>query len=248
MHSVKALLLLVYAGLSINLISCSSTEKNSDNPEIAFKYAEEFDQAERYDEAVKKYTEVKNKFPYSQFATKSELAIADVHFKDESFVEAQLAYQTFKELHPKHPEMDYIDYRIGLSFFKQLPETSDKDLSISEEVLKSFNAFIERHPSSKYINEINEKKFTTIKMLAEKEDYIGHFYFIRKIYDSSIKRYEGLINKYPESPLVEKALARLIIANDKIGKKNKSIEYFELLKEKYPKSKELDSARKVIQE
>ena len=62
---------------------CASNERNANTPEGAFAIAEEYDKSERYEESIRRYTEVKNKFPYSNFAAKAELAIAD-HGDDSS--------------------------------------------------------------------------------------------------------------------------------------------------------------------
>lgn len=244
MRSVK---ITIFSGLLLTFVACSTMEKNSDTPEGAFQIAEEFDKAERFDEAVRRYTDVKNKFPYSQYAAKAELAIADVHFKDESYVEAQVSYQGFKDLHPKHPQLAYVNYKLAMSFFMQLPSSSDKDLSISDEVLKNINEFLVKYPESEYAKDMQEKRTKTLNMLAEKEDYIGYFYFRRKMFDSAISRYEGLLKKYPESQFSERAISKIVIASEKIGNKEKASQYFNLLKQKYPNSKEIDVARKVLE-
>ncbi len=119
-------------------------DRKSDTPEGAYAIAEEFDKDERYEEAIRRYTEVKNKFPYSNFATKAELAIADVYYKQESYPEAQVSYQAFRELHPKSPQADYVVYRIGLSYFQQLPTTLDRDLTVAREAISNFDDLIKR--------------------------------------------------------------------------------------------------------
>src|SRR5690606_33276577 len=94
----------------------------------------------------------------SNWATRAELAIADVHFKDEAYPEAQVAYQTFKELHPRHPKIDYVTFRIGLSFFNQLPTTIDRDLTLAHDAIASFDELINEFPNSEFAKEAREKK------------------------------------------------------------------------------------------
>ncbi|XGC80969.1 outer membrane protein assembly factor BamD [Bdellovibrio bacteriovorus] len=226
---------------------CSTTEKNSNTPEGAFAIAEEFDQGERYEEAIRRYTEVKNKFPYSNFATKAELAIADVYFKQESYAEAQVAYQMFKELHPTAPQSDYVQFRIGLSFYNQLPSSIDRDLTLANDAILNLSELIKKYPNSQYVAEAKEKRSAAIKMLAEKEDYIGNFYFIRKIFDSALSRYEGLYNNYSGLGFDARALSRAAISAQKIGNTEKAKKYEELLKRDFPDSKELKAAQKEIE-
>jgi outer membrane protein assembly factor BamD len=163
---------------SFLITGCSSVEKNSNTPEGAFSIAEDFEKGDRFEEAIRRYTEIKNKFPYSNYALKSELAIADVYYKQESYAEAQVAYQMFKDLHPTFPQADYVQFRIGLSFYQQLPSSVDRDLSQADEAILNLSDVITKYPKSKYVAEAKEKRSAAIRMLAEKEEYIADFYFI----------------------------------------------------------------------
>ncbi|WP_413291996.1 outer membrane protein assembly factor BamD [Bdellovibrio sp. HCB185ZH] len=226
------------------LSACSTMEKNSDTPDGAFAIAEEFDKGERYEEAIRRYTEVKNKFPYSNFATKAELAIADVYYKQESFAEAQVAYQMFKELHPTVPNSDYVQYRLGMSYYNQLPSSIDRDLTLANDTIINLSDLIKKYPNSEYVAEAKEKRSATIKMLAEKEDYIGNFYFIREIYDSALKRYEGLYSNYKNLGFDARALSRIVISAKKIGDDPKANKYMAILSSDFPGSPELKQAEK----
>src|SRR5262249_18604911 len=154
---------------------------------------EKFEKDERYEEAIAQFNTVKNKFPYSKLATEAELKVAEINFKREEFVEAQNAYQVFKEMHPSHPKIDYVTYRLGLSFFNQLPSTIDRDLAVAERAILYFDEVIQSYPQSSHVKDAREYKTKSLKMLAEKEYYVGHFYFIRDFYDSALTRFEGLL-------------------------------------------------------
>ncbi|MEK2643784.1 outer membrane protein assembly factor BamD [Bdellovibrio sp. BCCA] len=234
----------IAAAMGVLLSGCSSIEKNSNTPEGAFAIAEEFDQGERYEEAIRRYTEVKNKFPYSNFATKAELAIADVYYKQESYAEAQVAYQMFKELHPTVPNSDYVQFRIGMSYFNQLPSSIDRDLTQANDAILNLSELIKKYPNSQYVAEAKEKRTAAIKMLAEKEEYIADFYFKRKIFDSALGRYEGLYNNYRSLGFDAKALSRAAICAQKIGDSPKAKKYTEVLAREFPGSSELKAAQK----
>lgn len=219
-------------------------DKNSDTPEGAFAIAEDYDKNERYEEAIRRYTEVKNKFPYSSFATKAELAIADVYFKQESYAESQVSYQMFKDLHPTAPQSDYVQFRIGLSYFNQLPSTIDRDLTLANDTIFHLSELIKKYPNSEHLTEAREKRSAAIKMLAEKEEYIADFYFKRKVYESALKRYEALYNTYRGLGLDAKALSRASISAKKIGDDSKAKKYRDILARDFAGSKELSDAEK----
>lgn len=242
--TLRVITILTVLGLFVS--GCSTTEKNSSEPDGAFAIAEEYDKGERYEEAIRRYTEVKNKFPYSNFATKAELAIADVYYKQESFAEAQVAYQMFKELHPTAPQADYVQFRIGMSYFNQLPSTIDRDLTLAEDAILNLSDFIKKYPNSSYLPEAKEKRTAAIKMLAEKEDYIADFYFKRKIFDSALTRYENLYQNYQGLGFDAKALSRAAIAAHKVGNADKAKKYRDLLAREFPGSNELKDVEKEI--
>lgn len=237
----------ILAALGIFVSGCSSIEKNSSTPDGAFAIAEEYDKGERFEEAIRRYTEVKNKFPYSNFATKAELAIADVYYKQESYGESQVAYQMFKDLHPTAPQADYVQFRIGMSYFNQLPSSIDRDLTTANDAILNLSDLIKKYPNSQYVTEAQEKRSAAIKMLAEKEEYVADFYFKRKIFDSALARYEGLYTNYRSLGFDAKALSRASICAQKIGDQPKAKKYEQLLEHDFPGSKELKDARKEVE-
>lgn len=181
---------ILVALIGFQLISCSSSEKKeTETAEIFFAKAQELEKEERFEEAIRKYNDVKNKFPYSKLAPQAELAVADVHYKQEAYPEAQAAYQIFKELHPKHPQVDYVTHKLGMSYFNQLPSSIDRDLTIANQAISIFNEVIKNYPRSEYVKEAQEKRLEAIRMLAEKEIYIANFYYKKEKWQSALDRY-----------------------------------------------------------
>jgi outer membrane protein assembly factor BamD len=171
----------------------------------------------------------------------AELAVADTYYKQESFPEAQVAYQNFKDLHPKHTQIDYVTFKLGMSFFMQLPSTIDRDLTLAASAILFFEEVSDRYPKSEHAKEAAQKKLESIKMLAQKEEYIADFYFVRKKFDSAIPRYEGLLEKFGSYGFEEKALSRLATSSFKAGDKDKYKKYRSQLENKYPKSSALSN-------
>lgn len=230
----------------ILITSCTSADKKSDDAEGAFAIAQEYDNEERYEEAIKRYQEVRNKFPYSKFASMSSLAIADAYYKQESFAEAQVSYQSFRDLHPRHPKSDYVLFRLAMSYFKQLPATIDRDLTLANNTIVYFDELIKKFPNSTHISEATENRKSVLRMLAEKENYIAEFYFIREMYDSALLRYEGLIKKYPTDELIAQAISRAAISASKIGDTPKANKWLSELQRQFPDSNELRQAKDEV--
>lgn len=238
---LKLLFIFMFLG---SLFSCASDDKKADTAEEAFKIAKDYETADRYQIAIQRYTDVKNKFPYSSYATLAELSIADVHYKSEDYAEAQVTYQNFKEFHPKHPKIDYVTFRIGLSYYQQLPESIDRDLTLANDAIYNFNELIKRYPTSEYFAEAQEYRKKAFTMLNEKELYIADFYYTEEFYDSSLSRFESAYKKFPGFGLEPRALAGAIKCSVKLEDKDKQKKYTEILTSKFSDSKEAKSVNK----
>ena len=246
LHTVKSFLFVPLLSLAF-LSACAMTpDIDTSTPEGSFKLAEKFEKDERFEEAISQYTQVKNKHPYSKLATESELKIAEIHFKREEFVESQNAYQSFKEMHPTHPQIDYVTFRLGLSFFNQLPGTIDRDLGVAERAILYFDEVVQSYPNSQYVTEAKDYKNKALKMLAEKEYYIGHFYFIRERYESSLARFEGLLEKYSDRGLDAQALYGASVSAYKIKEMTKAKTYYDKLQSDFKDTTEAEKARHEI--
>ncbi len=227
------LIILILAGIAGNGCSSGSLAE-SNSAEAAFKAAQEFEDDERFEEAITKFNEVKNKHPYSKFAVEAELHIADIHYKREAFIEAQTAYQLFKDFHPKNPKIDYATFRLAMSFYNQLPSTSDRDLSPAYKAIQYFNEVLNSFSTSQYVKEATEKKNDSLRMLAEKEMYIAHYYFIRDQYDSALRRYAGLLVKYPNRGFDEEALYKAGVSAYESDSKDRGEKYLKELINRFP--------------
>jgi len=231
-----------------SVMGCSSGDlSESATPEGAFKAAEEFEKDERYEEAITKFNEVKNKHPYSRYAVEAELHVADIHYKKESYLEAQNAYQLFKDFHPKNPKIDYVTYRLAMSYYLQLPDTTDRDLSPAYKAVQFFDEVINSYSTSQYVKESTDKKNEALRMLAEKEAYIGNFYYIRNIYDSAMKRYDELVKKYPDRGFDEEALYRAGVSAFETGNKDLGKQYIQQLLAKYPNGSYASNGKSALE-
>lgn len=233
---------------ALTLSACASSEQiDTSTAEGAYQLAERYEKEERFEEAVIKYTEVKNKHPYSRFALMAELKIADVQFARESYIEAQYAYQTFKDLHPKHEKIDYVTYRLGLSYFNQLPSTIDRDLSLAEKAILYFDEVMASYGTSTYSKEAAAKKAEALKMLAQKEMYIADFYFKRKQFGSALGRYESVLKSYANiDGMAPTALLGAARSAKETGDRDKVSRYVKTLVSQFPQSSEAAKARSEL--
>ena len=239
MTSVKSLKLFVVSLMAWGLFfSCATQEKDLNTAEGLFAYAKEFQDAERYEVALTKYAEVRNKFPYSNLATEAELAVADVHYLRESYTEAEVAYQNFRDLHPKHAKSDYVLYRIAMSYYMQLPETIDRDLSVGKDAIYHFIELNKLYPKSEFAADSKAKREDVYNRLAQKELYIADFYYQQEKYNSALRRYESALVKFPGMGYDPRAHLGAAKSAKKVSDKKKQELHAKTLSTKYPNSEE----------
>jgi outer membrane protein assembly factor BamD len=206
---VRSSSVLFFVAVAIFLARCTGKEVSKDDAENEYQAAEESYKDEHYLQALDKFRDVKNRFPYSSRATDAELRIADTYFAQESYIEAESAYEIFKELHPTHPKADYVQYQIAQSFYNQIPDVSSRDLSAAYRAIDALETMQTKFPNSPYTAKAAELINAARKKLAEHEEYVADFYFQRKHYLSASYRYNALLQEFSKLGYDEEALFRL---------------------------------------
>ena len=229
------------------LLGCAEEEiVDINSAKGAFDRAEYLAKSERFEEAIAYYHQVKNKHPYSKLAVVSELRVADIQFKRERYIESEADYRLFKEFHPSHPKSDYVTYRLGLSYFMQLPSTVDRDLALAKKAILYFDEVIHSYKGSSFVPKAIEYRKKSLKMLAGQEEYIGNFYYIRKKHESAMLRYIELLKKYPNLGFQKRALYRATVSAYRHKDFATARKYFQKLAKAFPESKEKSDAEKEL--
>lgn len=234
---------------SLFILSCASKKAEVISPEqIDLRRGKEFQEAGRYELAIEQFSQIKNKYPLSPVATEAELELAETLFLQGSYLEAQAAFDTFRDLHPTHSKVDFASFMIGMSYFNQIPATIDRDLTPATEAIKALDEFIENYPTSTHISEAEQKKELCRKKLAEKELYIADFYLKREQYRAAERRLKIVLRQYRNLGFDEKALFQLGFCYYQLSNKDKAKRVLTRLREKFPKSPFSDDAKKILKD
>jgi outer membrane protein assembly factor BamD len=191
------------------LSSCAITKVDEADPASLMKDAEEEIKSDRYQLAIDKLRAIKNKFHYSKFAVEAELRIADVYFLQESYGEAALAYETFRDLHPNHEKVSYATLQVGKSYSKDLPGEVARDVSSAHKAVEAYTDYLRKFPDEKGADEARKSLAEIRALLASKEVYIADYYFKRNMYSAAKGRYAKTQSLFPDTPQAQKARERL---------------------------------------
>jgi len=222
---------------SLLLVSCSTDRpEGKTEAEVLYKEALKLMDEGRFILATEKLNSLRSQHPYSYFATHAELLQSDILFKQENYVESASAYILFRDFHPKHEKITYVIWRIAESFFNQLPETFDRDLSPGVEAIKYYQELIDKYPGNEYFAKAKEKIQQINKSFEEKEQYVADFYFKTKVYDAARYRYLNIMKNFSTQSLLDHSAIRILKAslklNDMEGCKKYAEKFSKMVSEK----------------
>lgn len=170
---------------------------------------------------------------------------ADRLYKDKDYGGAIQEYRRFLELHPIHSSAPYAQYRIGLSYFKQI-RTIDRDIEPVQKAHSAFEIMLKDYPANEYADDAREKVRECRERLAEREFYIGNFYLKKEEYPAAIERFNNILTLYGDTAVVEKAIYHLGIAYSYSGDTGKAIDILENLLAAHPETKYKKGATELL--
>lgn len=235
--------------LSLMLIfiaACASDKPTGKTEaEILYKEAQELIEAERYILATEKLNQIKTQHPYSFYATPAELLLADVLFLQENYIEAAAAYLLFRDFHPRHEKIPYVVFRIAESYYKQIPDTIDRDLEPAIESLKYYEEVIQKYGDTSYKHDAEKRIAKAKKMLREKDVYIADFYFKTKEYSAARYWYLDILENHNDPKTRNHAMVRTVLATAHLKEWDSCLDYVEKFYQLVDKEgqKEIKSAK-----
>jgi outer membrane protein assembly factor BamD len=211
---------------------------------------------ENFAEAIKYFTFVKTRFPFSRYATLAELKVADTHMARGRYIEAIDAYRQFMKFHPTHEmtENGYAAFKICESYYKQIPDewflsppAYEKDQTATRDALKEYDGFLARYPDSKYVKEARKNRGVALRKLIDHELYVARFYLNRGKPYAAIGRLEGVIKDFPGAQREPETLLLLGQTYLKMEKPDKARAVFAKLAADHPDDYRAKKAQLYIQ-
>ena len=187
-----------------------------DSPEeLMSKGMNEFRKGD-YKEAVELFQKLKDRYPYSKLAVHAELKLADSLFKRKEFEEAAETYIEFERLHPRNEAIPYVIYQQGMCHFLRMGKI-DRDQTSAKNAVKEFERLQRKFPDDPFSMMAERRIRKCISNLAEHEFYVGRFYYKSGHYVAALKRFEYLINHYPDAGQYEETLVYISKCKEKLA-------------------------------
>ena len=185
--------------------------------------------------AAKKFNEVEILFPQSKWAPKSILMAAYAYYSQQYYFDAIEELKIFLRKYPKHKNLDYANYLMGIIYYEQIVDEK-KDLKSIILAKEKFEQIINEFPETDYALDATYKLDLIGDILASKEMYLGRYYVDRKKWIPAINRFRKIVDDYETTIYSEEALHRLVEVYYILGLNSEAEKYAYLLGYNYQSS------------
>ena len=169
----------------------------------------------KYSAALKRFVEIKDRFPFSEVALLAELKAADANYHMDKFSEAKTLYEEFEANHPTNEAVPYVLFQVGMCYYSQIG-THDRDPGNAQNAVQAFERLNRSFPKSPYFAEASARTQAAKDFLAQHEFSVATFY-VRTDEDKQAQgRLEYLLANYPQSSVAPQATE--LLAQLKSGK------------------------------
>ena len=184
-----------YFGDTFGKGSSSSVEKSAE--QLVIEGTQEM-QKKDYEDAVKSFQQLKERYPYSKYAILAELKLGDAHFYNKDYTDAAIAYEEFARLHPRNEIIPYVLYQIGMCHFLSFTSVN-RDQEETRLAMESFQRLIQAFPQSEYALKAKQQLFECQKRIVAHEYGVGRLYFIMGEFYAARERLDLINRKYPQA-------------------------------------------------
>ncbi len=208
-----------------------------DTAQELFENAKADMQEKEYVTAADSLTKLNDRYPFSPYAIQARMMLGDAYFLNKQYSEAIDVYEEFLNMHPRHENIDYVLFQIGVSKYNthhsiDLPQTE------LASAIESFKRVVDSFPQSDYREQSLDYILKCRKLLAEHELYVADYYFKSADFKAAWLRYSYVIDNYPEQEeVVGVARAKQKVAfyyyqeeeSDKVNKPSTFKKFFDWL-------------------
>ena len=200
-------------------------------------------QGGRYTDALEKYKQLEETYPFSPYAQSAAIEQAYTHYKNHQYEEAIAILDHFIRHNPNYPHLDYVYHLKGIAYynFSQGPfswilkrDRTSKDPTPMIEAFNAFKQLQQTYPDSRYSADARLRTVALRNMLAVHEIRIADYYMRRGAYLAVINRCKYILEHYPNAQHTPEALVLLAEAYRRTASADLAQDTLEVLAMNYP--------------
>ncbi len=225
MKTSRILLLIVSVSFALLMLSaCAGTQKTQqgkqsrgffgwfkkaiatpeDDPVSLSKEAMGYFSKGRYMLAEEIFQKIRDRYPFSPYATLAELRLADCKFYQGLYEEAIPLYQEFEKLHPTNEAVSYVIFQEGSCYYR-LMASADRDQTYTHQMIETYRRLLRRYPDNPYSYEAQKRIEEGRNRLAQHEVVVAKWYLRTNQLPQAKMRLETAVELYPETPAAKEA-------------------------------------------
>ncbi len=194
--------------LSILLTGCGIIDyyflaPPEDTAQELFQNAKASLQEKDYPAAIDSLVKLGDRYPFSPYAVQGRIMLGDAYFLNKQYREAVDTYDEFLSLHPRHAQVPYVLFQLGVSKYHVQPAIDLPQDQVAE-AIEHFQRIITSYPESGYVEQARDYIGKCRRRLAEHELYIANFYWESARYKAAWLRYDAIVRDYGDIPEVLK--------------------------------------------
>lgn len=168
-----------------------------DTAQELFENARASMQDKDYAQAIDSLVKLNDRYPFSPYAMDARLMLGDAYSLDRQYLEAVDVYEEFLSMHPRHEQIDYVLFQIGVNKFNSHKSIDLPQTQLSE-AIESFKRVVDGYPQSTYREPSTEYIQKCRRLIAEHELYVADFYFKTEKYGAAWARYKYILDNFPD--------------------------------------------------
>ncbi len=201
---IRLTTLLSAALLAVGLAACAGKKDTlpagtSEPDKFLYAKGNEALEKKRWMTAREYFRRIIDGYPQSEVRPDSKLGVGDSYLGEgsvESLLLAVNEYREFLTFYPTSPRADYAQYKLGMTYFKQM-RGPQRDQTETREAVREFQTFMERYPNSQLRPEVEEKLREARDRVSTSEYQVGVFYYKQRWYPGAIDRLRALMKNDP---------------------------------------------------
>lgn len=178
-----------------------------------------------YETAIKHFEDLAARYPFGDNAAQAQLDLAYGYYKYDQPDQAVSTAEHFIKTYPRHPDVDYAYYLRGLANFGQTTgflddlahiDAAQRDPRAALESFQHFAELVQRFPGSRYAPDAVQRMVHLKNYLARHEMFVADYYMKRGAYVAAANRAKYVIETYPRTGSVPRALAVMAEAYERL--------------------------------
>jgi outer membrane protein assembly factor BamD len=198
-----------------------------------------------YQRAIDTFQEIVDNYPYSDYAVRAELRIADAYFDQEKYEEALSYYRDFADLHPQHEQVPYTMFRAALCHYERA-KPANRDQTATHDSIEYLDKLLRRYPHAPEAQEAEALWLELRTRLAAHVMQIGDFYLVRSEFESAANRFQSVLNEYPGLGLDAQALYKLGVCYNAMNRDDDAKRIFEVILRNYEGTSVAEAAADLV--